>query len=131
MVKTEWLCDDCGEKFNSRSARLYHRNHTCKAEGKQIISDDPAPVVEPPKPDPVVRDVVVGAGSDYPQDGSIEHDEPLESFDGDNEEIPVVFIFVAVFCLMIISGAVIFREKIIEFFRRRGKPPAYGVPHAG
>jgi len=126
MVKTEWLCDDCGEKFNSRSARLYHRNHTCKAEGKQIIPDDSAPVDEPSKPDPVARDVVVGAHDDYPDK---KEDDPV--FDGDNQEIPVVFIFVAVFCLMIISGAVIFREKIIEFFKRRGKPPAYGVPHAG
>jgi len=139
---TDRVCPHCNQGGFTRQRLSYHLKEQCTAftGSKRYIApkpkDEPIKAPEPamvppkaPEPEPVARDLVVGATDDYPQDGSIEHDEPLASFDGDNQEIPVVFIFVAVFCLMLISGLVIFREKIIEFFKRRGKPPAYGVPN--
>jgi len=132
MVKTIWTCDDCGEQFNSRAARLYHRNHSCKAiaareevqDGKTIIDEEPVTVIDEPAP----KEKRIETTDDYPiekekYDPLVDDIEP--SFDGDTPEIPVVFIVAAAFILMLIAGLVIFRERVIAFFKsgKGGRPP--------
>ena len=72
---------------------------------KRIETTDDYPI-EKEKYDPLVDDI-----------------EP--SFDGDTPEIPVVFIVAAAFILMLIAGLVIFRERVIAFFKsgKGGRPP--------
>lgn len=59
---------------------------------------------------------------DDPTDPAIEKDEPLATFDGENPEIPYFFIMLAIIALMLISGAVIFRERIIVLLQRKKAP---------
>jgi hypothetical protein len=140
VIKGGYKCS-CGWVGNSRQALYWHKKNACpnpfndaalppndsatKAAMVPALPKEPAAAkvdeAEPkPKPKANIEPV------DEPEEDEDE-DEDETKFDGDSPEIPVVFIFAAVFVLMIISGLVIFREKIIEFFGK-GKPPAYRVP---
>jgi hypothetical protein len=123
MAKTVWECEACGEQFNSRAARLYHRNHTCPKIDHKPTPDviTPAEVKkEEPTPDPIVKPEPQVKYDHREKEDLTVDDNP--TFDGDEPEIPAAFIFAAAFILMLIAGLVVFREKIVEFIRR--KPPA-------
>jgi len=131
MVKTEWICDDCGAKFNSRSARLYHRNHTCKAEGKVIVPDESEEKIEvnlderqEPNIEENKKTFEKEAGVNIPNtpknSGKITNDKPLA-----DPDIPYIVMIPIIIVVLLMAGILIFRDKIFEFFR--GKPPATGA----
>jgi hypothetical protein len=130
MVKTEWICDDCGMKFNSRSARLYHRNHTCKPEGK-IVTDEPEEKTEVniEQQEPDIKEnkktFEKETGNNIPDTtfngGDIKKDEPLA-----DPAIPWIVMIPIIAVILIMTGILIFRDKIFEFFK--GKPPQGKTP---
>jgi len=130
MVKTQWECEDCGRMFNSRAARSYHKNHNCPGQGTPENSEDqrtnpapdlavevppieeqPKPALPEPDPEPVDRITII-------EDEVPRPDEPDDIGDG--------WLFaVVIFFVLIITGLVIFRDKIMGLFRK--KPPAIPV----
>lgn len=139
MVKTVWTCDDCGQNFNSRAARLYHRNHTCIAiknkeeltEGKTVINTDDAeqPRTEireaseestienkpEPEPEPTRKPQKIDA---------VERNLIVTETTETDDESVGLFIALLLIPAMLVVGIVVFRDKIIELFGRR---PGNGV----
>jgi hypothetical protein len=147
MVKTVWHCDDCGEAFNSRAARLYHRNHTCKkikndeelTEGKEVLPDDftTGNEVKPTSGESdgnatVAKsaDTGINDAGEAQETSSVERelgtgylivsDNPEPT---DKDEIPMIFIIPVILVIAVIAMMVLFREKILAFFRRPPQPP--------
>jgi hypothetical protein len=130
MVKTEWICDDCGAKFNSRSARLYHRNHTCKAEGK-VVTEDEKPeekteidldVPESPKESTIEENkkkYKAATGIDVSgSEGGIAEQEPLA-----DPAIPAIVMIPIIIVVLLMAGILIFRDRIMEIFGFKKQPP--------
>jgi len=145
MVKTVWHCDDCGAAFNSRAARLYHRNHTCpkikdaeeKTEGKEDLPDDFIAGEETKQEskesasetaDKRAAATIDAGETQTAVDGERElgtgylivsdNTEPTES-----DEIPMIFIIPVILVIAFVAMLVLFREKIIAFIRRPPQPP--------
>lgn len=146
MVKTVWHCDDCGAAFNSRAARLYHRNHTCpkikhdeeKTEGKEDLPDDfttgETTKQESEKSADETRDEQPATTNDAGETQEttngerelgtgylIVSDNPEPS---NKEEIPMFFVIPVIIVIGFVVMLLIFRDKILEFFKRPPQPPA-------
>lgn len=140
MVKTQWTCEDCGQIFNSRASRAYHRNHNCPgridgerqgvaeqvAREEQIAeAEHERPTEQPQTPTEVKEEIPIETEpEDYDRITIIEDEVPRP--DDEEDDIPLFFIVIAAVAIFIITGMVIFREKIIAFFG--GKKPKYGIP---
>lgn len=125
MAKTVWECEACGEQFNSRAARLYHRNHTC-SKIEHAPTPDPAPVVPieekpilspPPKPEPQKVKYDPRPAADL----TVDEDEPAVIAD-EADDIPYILLIPAILIIGLIAGLLIFRDKIFGLFRRPPKP---------
>ena len=136
-------CPYCGAANMTRQRLLYHTRENCEKcpTSKRYIKPapepakapitDPEPVPAPKEPEPEQEQknpsIVVAGTADYP--GDEESDDEIEpTFEGDEPEIPVILVFAGAFILMLIAGLVIFRQKIIDAFRRRGRPPVSAPP---
>lgn len=150
MVKTVWECDDCGEKFNSRAARLYHRNHTCKAikdkeeltEGKKEIGDNEPLKIEigaessegnasgettETTETGETREPIGKTSETIADEGRIGTGYTIvhDSDETADDEIPYILLVPLILLAALIAGILIFREKILEYFG--GKKPKNGV----
>jgi hypothetical protein len=154
MVKTVWHCDDCGAAFNSRAARLYHRNHTCpkikdaeeKTEGKEDLPDDFTTGTEIKQTGGEGDGKVTVAKS--ADAGTIDAGETQTAIDEQRElgtgylivsdsedttekdEIPMIFIIPVILVIAFVAIIILFRDKILSFIRRPPQPPT-GISNLG
>lgn len=130
MVKTEWECDDCGAHFNSRAARLYHRNHNCPAiKAKEELTEGKVEVHEIP-----IGETPSEAGQESTKGNQQSETESEKSVFTEGtvvernlivtEETPEdegemgLLIVLIIIPVLLCAGILIFREKIIAFIRR-------------
>jgi hypothetical protein len=147
MVKTVWECETCGEQFNSRAARKYHKEHNCKGAGGPPVEPPVEPPAEQPPDEPPVdqtavkKEPVLTPKEQFERDHNVvipdfdplnqAADEPVvdpgaATFDGEDWEIPVVFIWILVAVGLIAAGYLLLKERISNWLKNR-KPPAMPV----
>ena len=125
--KTEWACEICGKTFKSRSARLYHLRHPGDAhKGKEDPPKAPGSAVTPP--DQKAHSVSIQENKKLFEtqmnvtvpDPEITEYPPAK----DDEPISTFWLWPAVLVVLLVAGALIFRDRLREFFS--GKPPKGG-----
>lgn len=140
MVKTVWECETCGQSFNSRAARLYHKR--TKHPEQPIIengegnigatSPEPSPTEQLPAtvPESTQKAPLLTRKQEYEQEfgvtippvpGVETEPAPVTATQSD-EEIPVFFVLIGAVVLLIIAGIVVFRERLLALMGR-GRPP--------
>lgn len=127
------LCDWTGR---SRQALYAHKkaHHPESFAIAPLMPQTPQPIPAPPQPAPMPTETPpLTPKEQYEKEHNVkipdlvddEEDEtPADAakFDGDDPEIPYFFIMLAVIALMLISGAVIFRERIIVLLQKKKVP---------
>lgn len=139
MPKSEWFCEWCGEKFNSRSSRLYHKKNTCSMKPPDLtdVPDDNNDTV----PDTEVKTDVIIPVSEKKQPVKIKENkkkyekEMGVTIPGDEEEeiipdtsdddFPVLAVFVLAIAVGLVTFIVVFRDALFGLFR---KPPQRPTP---
>lgn len=139
VIKGGYTCE-CGWVGNSRQAKYWHKHNTCPNIGKAatpspIAAAMPVPASIPTQsmPEPAAGPLLTPKQQFEKEHHVIIPDleipgesEDIATFDGESPEIPVVLIWVIAAVILLIAGAVVFREKLAGFFK--GKPPAYSAP---
>jgi len=146
VIKGGYTCE-CGWVGNSRQAKYWHKHNTCPLIGKEPahvpVQATPSPVFSQPvtiapnhtQPAPEPKEVPrLTRKEEYEREFGVKIPDPNDqpesedaaTFDGESPEIPVLFIWIIAAVVLLVAGAVVFREKILGFFK--GKPPAYSAP---
>jgi hypothetical protein len=118
--KTEWPCDVDGCSFvgKSHQSLAYHKR-----------TAHPAPVDVEPK-----ADAKPDTKADAKPDAKKEKREREDEDDGEPElsdgDIPLIMILPVIIVVLLVAGALLFRDKLADFFRPRPPypPMANGVP---
>jgi hypothetical protein len=149
MPKDEWECEFCGEVFNSRAARLYHRRNVCTKDPRSKAHPDnlekpgetaaKAPAIEtrelnvetaeteqnpPPKP-PAPAETIAKAtpkprGPPRPPSPGPAPEPVTDEITGEEiEETPWILVVLLILVCAFVAGALIFRHKLIAFYRAR------------
>ena len=141
--KTSWKCEYCGEEFGSRAGRLYHWRNVCRKDPRSkmydgLTNDAPQTVtvpdsfeqvtldVESTQPPATAKETASGAlqkqATPKPAYASLaagddEGDEPVQ-----DDGVPWILIIPVVVVVLLVAGALIFRDKIIAFWRAHVQP---------
>jgi hypothetical protein len=147
--KTSWTCEYCGEEFNSRAARLYHWRNVCRKDPRSKMYDgltrDAPPTVTTPEnfeqvtidvettePEETAKKTAPGALQTqatpkpaYTNPAAGDDDEGEEG--AEEEAVPWILIVPIVILVLLVAGALIFRDKITALWRAHVKPVTIAV----
>jgi hypothetical protein len=134
MEKQTYPCAHCGKQCRSRAARSYHVRFACtknpNSEAFKAVIDQPEVIPEPEvkaEQMPLTSPQVVPVVSDPdPEPEEEEEDGDISKMEEPESDIPWILLLPVILLLMLATGALIFRDRIREFMRRRR--PRYGVP---
>lgn len=126
MVKTVWVCEDCGQEFKSRAARLYHRNHSCpilkereEVDGGKVVVDIGTETNTESKTDTGGNATADTASETESSESDTRIADAVDRFkivkdEEESEDMPVVIAVIIIIFAMLITGVLVFREKIMD-----------------
>lgn len=117
-------CEWCGKSGLTRQG-LYAHKKTCPNKPKEEVKEPPETITET-EPETVDAKVDVKP-LPKPRPSPLEEEETDQE---EEEDTNIDFIMLPLIAIIVIvAGIYMFRDKVLEFFRRYGKPPApYGIP---
>jgi len=120
-----YVCPNCDRGFASLSALNGHMG-TCKGTEPPLVDQEDATKAseEVSEKHTDTLDATIDIDDDpEPVDRvTVVEDEGIATFDGEDPEIPVVIIWLIVAIGLLVTGLLLFRERIYEFLRGR-RPP--------
>jgi hypothetical protein len=137
--KTTWECETCGKSFNSRAARLYHRNNVkCSpndgnaiettTEPQETASGSVTDVIAETITNPLKKAVssIRENKKTYEQAMNVHVPDPELDDDGETEEtegprgLDPLLVLVGII-LLFFAALFIFRDKIMTFYKNHTK----------